>query len=547
MTALLAGYGPDDPLLLPRADDAGPAVRAARFCDAAMRLARTLPAARYAINCCEDPGRFLLATAAALTAGHTLLLPPARAREVQRQLRTQFPDAYALVDEDAHEVEGDGVAIGHVSPSGEGQWPPPSIAPSHVAAVLFTSGSTGTPTAHAKTWSSLVRGAATFAGSFGPLPRDVAIVGTVASQHMFGFETTTMVPLQAGVPLVAARPLFPADLTDLLRVAASHGRCAWLLTTPLHLRTFHAALKEVPASCVIVSTMPMPTELACDVERDWRIPVHEIYGCTEGGLLATRRPALDARFTPASGVRFDLSEDGSAVASGGQLDAPLALADRFERGTEGPDRLALIGRSGDLVKIAGKRTTLADLTAALQSIPGVRDGAYVLPHLDADRVAAVVVAPRHDAVSLRHALAERVDRVFLPRPLVFADALPRDAQGKLARAALLELLHNDAGARPDRTFSHACAVAPSHPSLPGHFPGRPSVPGVVLLERVESLLRARCFRVAGLPSAKFVRTVKPGEPLDVRVEVLDAAHARFTVEVDGATAAKGTLRIEAVG
>src|SRR6185369_4694383 len=144
---------------------------------------------------------------------------------------------------------------------------------------------------------------------------------------------------------------------------------------------------------------------------------------------------------------------GRARVSGGQLDAPLALSDRFSREGEG---LVLVGRSSEFVKIAGKRTTLAALTAALQSIPGVLDGAFLMSDPDATRVAALAVAPGHDAASLRAALAARVDRAFLPRPLAFVAALPRDPQGKLSAAAAADLLARAraaaAVARPDRVL-----------------------------------------------------------------------------------------------
>lgn len=539
---LVQGYGPDDPLLwFPAAGTRN--VTAAQFCGAAARLARALPRARYAINRCEDPARFLLASAAALAAGHTLVLPHTRASEVQRQLRERYPDAYTLVD--APGGVPDAMGVPDARAGADAQWPPPAIAGAHVAAILFTSGSTGAPAPQPKTWSSLVRGASTFAQSFGAPPDDAIMVGTVAPQHMFGFEATALVPLQRGVPLVAARPLFPADLDALLRALAAQARGAWLLTTPLHLRAFHAGLRDAPPlSRVIVSTMPMPAELARTIERDWDVRVDEIYGCTEGGMLATRRPAHDASFTPAAGLRFALDEDGCATVEGGQLDAPLAVADRF-RAAGADARLTLIGRSSELVKIAGKRSSLSELTAILQALPGVLDAVCVLPQAAASRVAAVVVAPAHDAASLRRALAARVDRVFLPRPLLFAAALPRDAQGKLARAAVLDLLrHTDAVARPDRILMRECVVRAGHPALPGHFPGQALVPGVTLLARVERLLRDHGLAVAGVTAATFSRPVQPDEPLQLRVEVLDATRARFAMTVRGAAAASGTLALK---
>jgi acyl-coenzyme A synthetase/AMP-(fatty) acid ligase len=271
---LLDGYAPDDPLLWPAASTER-ALSAAQFCGAVARLAPALPRARHAINRCDDPARFMLGAAAVLAAGQTLVLPPARAGDVQRQVRAQFPDAYTLVD--AAGDEPGAVAVPPMHAAGPACWPPPSIDGAHVAAILFTSGSTGAPTPQPKTWSSLVRGAGTFARSFGPPSRDAVIVGTVAPQHMFGFETTVLAPWQTGIPLAAVRPLFPADVDALLRALAAQHRGAWLLTTPLHLRAFHTGLREAPPLArVIASTMPMAAELAAGLERDRHVPVDEI-------------------------------------------------------------------------------------------------------------------------------------------------------------------------------------------------------------------------------------------------------------------------------
>lgn len=67
------------------------------------------------------------------------------------------------------------------------------------------------------------------------------------------------------------------------------------------------------------------------------------------------------------------------------------------------------------------------------------------------------------------------------------------------------------------------AIPPDHPCLPGHFPGRPLVPGVVLLDRVIAAIEARGgplgpFR---LPQVKFVQPLVPGE--EARIELEGAA------------------------
>jgi 3-hydroxymyristoyl/3-hydroxydecanoyl-(acyl carrier protein) dehydratase len=319
---------------------------------------------------------------------------------------------------------------------------------------------------------------------------------------------------------------------------------------------------------IIVSTMPLARDLAGFVERDWRVPVDEIYGCTEGGLLAARRTAHDAAFTPAAGLAFAIADDGAASVSGGQLDAPIRLSDRLRwlddsrlsaapsaaiaAGGRQPPRFELVGRDADMIKIAGKRTTVVALTQQLLAIPGVDDGVFFLPAHDADRTAAVAVAAAHTPASLRAALADRIDAAFMPRPLVLTNALPRDPQGKLPLAALAALagLSPPASGCPSAFDAHrsigvhegSCTIAADHPALPGHFPGRPVVPGVVLLDRIDALLRERGLRIGECVHVKFIEAVAPLEPLALRVEIDGDRAARFTIHSASRCAVSGSLR-----
>jgi acyl-coenzyme A synthetase/AMP-(fatty) acid ligase len=104
----------------------------------------------------------------------------------------------------------------------------------------------------------------------------------------------------------------------------------------------------------------------------------------------------------------------------------------------------LHGRHADLVNIAGKRTSLAYLNQQLNAIPGVQDGVFLLPREDSPdrigRLTALVVAPGLSPAQLTQALRERIDPVFLPRPLLFVAALPRNATGKLPSQVTQDLL-----------------------------------------------------------------------------------------------------------
>ena len=148
---------------------------------------------------------------------------------------------------------------------------------------------------------------------------------------------------------------------------------------------------------------------------------------------------LETRHGTLPGVRVR-SEAGRFLASGGHIPAEAPLADDLELIDE--ERFTLLGRLADVVNIAGKRTSLAHLTATLLEVPGVRDCAFLLPAEEGRRVArltAFVVAPDLSREEILRALRERIDPVFLPRPLHRVAALPRNATGKLPYEALLQL------------------------------------------------------------------------------------------------------------
>ena len=73
-------------------------------------------------------------------------------------------------------------------------------------------------------------------------------------------------------------------------------------------------------------------------------------------------------------------------------------------------------------------------------------------------------------------------------------------------------------------------IEPDHPSLPGHFPGRPLVPGVVLLDRVVAAIEAAQGPLGPLrlPQVKFMLPLLPGEQACVE---LDGAAPRWRFRV----------------
>jgi 3-hydroxymyristoyl/3-hydroxydecanoyl-(acyl carrier protein) dehydratase len=98
---------------------------------------------------------------------------------------------------------------------------------------------------------------------------------------------------------------------------------------------------------------------------------------------------------------------------------------------------------------------------------------------------------------------------------------------------------------PAATHATVLRIAANHPSLPGHFPGRPVVPGVVLLDCVlqeaERWLQ-RPLGTAALPQAKFTAPLLPEQEAQLELK-LTGDELRFSLSRDGVQLAQGLFRI----
>ena len=406
------------------------------------RLSALLGGGAHVLNVCADRYQFAVGFAAALTAGKVSLLPPTHTPEVIERLKAFAPDVVCLTDD-----EDCPVALPQVhcpagsAPAGASAPPVPQIDPGQIVACVFTSGSTGTPIPYRKTWAPLMSCVREEARRLGiaTLPRAV-IVATVPPQHMYGFESSVLMALGNGYAFAAERPFYPADVaTTLARVPQPRV----LVSTPVHLRALAASGVTLPKTDLVVSaTAPLSQQLAGEIERRFDTQLLEIYGSTETGQIAARRPTQTAEWRLWPQVTLAV-RDGETWAAGGHVEQPTRLCDVIE--TLDAERFLLHGRHADLVNIAGKRSSLAYLNHHLNSIAGVNDGAFFhfehtrAPNTDVARVAACVVAPALTPAQLLEELRQRIDPVFLPRPLLFVARLPRNSTGKLPQEALRAL------------------------------------------------------------------------------------------------------------
>jgi acyl-coenzyme A synthetase/AMP-(fatty) acid ligase len=198
---------------------------------------------------------------------------------------------------------------------------------------------------------------------------------------------------------------------------------------------------EFPVTAIVISaTAPLDAALAARVEERLGGQLLEMFGSTETCIFARRRTASESAWRLYEGVELTPVDEGTLVNTP-WFSSPVLLQDLVEL-KEG-QRFTVRGRNADMIEVAGKRASLADLTRRLLAIEGVTDAAVFQPESASGsvrRVAALVVTTQWTASEVLERLRPSVDPAFLPRPLRVVDRLPRNEVGKLPREALLNAL-----------------------------------------------------------------------------------------------------------
>jgi acyl-coenzyme A synthetase/AMP-(fatty) acid ligase len=506
-------------------DDGGP-ITVARFLADVAALAERLPNGEHVVNLCADRYRFTVGLVAALQRRQVTLLPSSEASAPLTKLVREYRRLYFLHDKP---FVSDEEQMSFPFPrdlAGPATATIPEFPSERQAAILFTSGSTGAPMPHPRSWGALVNSTRAAARKLGIAELSGAnLLGTVPHQHSYGIESIIMLALQHGFVLHGARSLLPADIVAQLE-RMSEPRI--LVTTPIHLRSLVAHDGALPPiHRILCATAPLVPDLARRAQERFGAQLHEIYGCSEVGQIATRRTVDTLEWTCIDGI--ELHEcSGDVWVSGEAAAVEMPLNDVID--LRSSKRFFLHGRKSDMVNIAGKRSSLSYLNHHLNAIDGVRDGVFIVPEGNdgVARLAAYVVAPQLSSAEILAALRRHVDSAFLPRPIHFVDSLPRNSLGKLSRhateqLALKPLTADEAWSSVEHRFE------PDHPTRAGHFPGNPIIPGALLLHHA---LRAIAEPASSdLPReirlAKFFRPVRPGDRVTIRWQKLENGEVAF--------------------
>ena len=428
----------------------------------------------------------------------------------------------------------------------------PGMAPGiwpDIAVRMTTSGTTERPKYVAKSMAQLV-GEIDVLSKFIPPAR--CVLSTVPLSHLYGLLFGVLLPLRSGARIVSHEALLPADLAAVIE----HASVDLMISTAAHLRAMTGA--AMPRGLrVITSGARMPPELHLGLATEHGWHVTDVLGSTETGGIATRDHPMNA-WTPLPGAKVSAPAGQLVVESPWCGGARVELDDRVEIRQDGT--FHYLGRSAELVKIAGKRADAHAIEATVLAIPGVADVALVV-HAAAGKEPRIALAittlpggPQVGREAIAAAIRQQFDAVFVPRIIKLVPRIPRTERGKLDSEALRDLL----GLNKAHTTDHIPLrrVAPgeyladiAHDLVffRGHFDAFAILPGAVLVERVLwPVVKAEFPDITvlrGIRRLRFRRPVFPDQQLAVRVRH-EPGRVTFELSCAASLVASGQLLVE---
>jgi len=401
----------------------------------AVNLSQQLPEKKYAINLCNDRYLFIVAYLAVCIRHQVSLLPQNKAPATIQALSESYPNSYIMSDNDP-------LADFYLSDSllvKKNSLPFPDIELDRTLSISFTSGSTGEPKAISKTWREFQISAELALQRFNLKNQTAQIISTAPMQHMFGLETSFFWVLFSQLTLHNDCPFYPEDIRTALKHTAIKKI---LISTPRHLNICSQHSGQWPAiHFILSSTAPLSSALAKQIESALQSPVFEVFGSTETLSFASRQSSQSEQWRLYESIQLKQKE-GQFILQGGHIKQAQQLDDQFTLYPNG--YFSLLGRSSDLIKIAGKRASLNTLNHYLNQIEGIEDAVFFSSKNE--RLSAIVVSQLAKQ-DITDALKYLIDDVFLPRAIYYTSAIPRNSLGKLIKTELDQLIQTQQRAR----------------------------------------------------------------------------------------------------
>jgi malonyl-CoA/methylmalonyl-CoA synthetase len=351
--------------------------------------------------------------------------------------------------------------------------PAGKLASERLAALLYTSGTTGKPKAAMLTRGNLASNAASLVDLWRFTSSDV-LLHSLPIFHIHGLFVATNTVLAAAAAMLFL-PKFDTDevLRMLPRASVMMGVPTYYTRmladrrlgteTTRHMRLF------------VSGSAPLSAEHHQEFRQRTGHEILERYGMTETSMIASNRyerrvPGSVGAPLPAVEVRITDTQNGSVV---GEPDVPGMIEVRgpnvFQGYWRNPQKTAaefrqdgffvtgdigrvdahgyvhIVGRAKDLIITGGYNVYPAEVEQELNALPGVHESAvFGVPHPDFGEGVTALIVRRADSGELDEStilrsLRDRLAGYKLPKRVLFAAELPRNTMGKVQKQALRDL------------------------------------------------------------------------------------------------------------
>lgn len=317
--------------------------------------------------------------------------------------------------------------------------------PSDVACTLFTSGSTGCPQAHHKTFSQLFLELHILEQTFYPQPMDRCFLSMVPVHHMYGLLFSLLLPMRIGAMIVSETLLFPDQLQPYL-----HLPNQTLIAVPTLLNLLCASSYRCSFERVFASAAPLASTVRDRFANAMRSPITEIYGSTETGGIAHR--THEHAWRPFHGISIREVDGTLSLHSPFAPSQPYQTADQIRILDDG---FELLGRKDGVIKVGGKRLVLNELSSKALELPQITDAHCLLKLQDGHEPRGrhlhlfVVCNSEFNRNDFIQSLSEWFDSSLVPRNIHRVDSIPRingKVQEHLLRQSLNQPLTDPNGA-----------------------------------------------------------------------------------------------------
>lgn len=341
--------------------------------------------------------------------------------------------------------------------------------PDDLAAILYTSGTTGRSKGAMLSHDNLASNALVLKEYWHWRPGDV-LIHALPIYHVHGLFVALHGALLNGSTMLFHKS-FDADA-----VLADMARASVLMGVP----TFYVRLAAHPdltrdaaatMRLFLSGSAPLLESTFAEFEAKTGHHILERYGMTEAGMICSNPydgdrvpgtvgfalPGVEARVADDEGSEVPRGEPGVLEIKGpnlfqGYWKKPDKTAEEMRSDgyfitgdiatMDDKGRVAIVGRAKDLIIAGGLNIYPKEIELAVDAVEGVKESAVIgVPHRDlGEAVVAVVVRDDADLeeTDILETIADNLARFKRPRRIIFADALPRNAMGKVQKAKLRE-------------------------------------------------------------------------------------------------------------